>query len=210
MAPRLDKVTRVWGKMKRMEEERTQDNPFCRTAGGHGARPTLLKKKKNRRNTKDRSGSQEGSSLPRDAEVLRFKMLFRQGVCFVRRWCSALWLLQQSVVADAWSTVSIISRESLLFPSWITDKMLQWQQKSGQVKHMPFRNGRNALVTRTCSLWTSKVNRVIFSLLLAVVTEKKQCTKVGWRQRGGKRRQKKLENENKLLGTLHRWEEISL
>jgi len=31
--------------MKRVKEERTQDNPFCRIAGGHGACPPLLQKR---------------------------------------------------------------------------------------------------------------------------------------------------------------------
>lgn len=77
---------------------------------------------------------------------------------------------QQSVLAGACSTWAS-SPESLFSPSWVTDKMLQWQQKSGQAKHTPCWNGRKALVTRICSLWTSKGSRAIFSLLLTLVTE---------------------------------------
>lgn len=117
-----------------------------------------------------------------------------------------------SAISGSWCMdhISITSRESLFSPTWVTDKMLQWQQKSGQVKHMPVWSGRKALVTRICSLRTSKASRVIFSLFLTVVTEKKQYTKVGWQQRGRESRHKKSENKNKLLCTLHRWEEISL
>lgn len=40
--------------------------------------------------------------------------------------------------------------------------------------------------------------------------QEKQCTKVGWQQRGSESRQEKSENKNKLLCALHRWKEISL
>lgn len=145
---------------------------------------------KEKTNAKDLSGSWEGLSLPRDAKAFGFKVLFQQGVCFVRRWCSALWLLQQSVGADACSISAPSPGRACLLPQ-ATDKMLQWQQKSGQVKHMPFWSGRKALVIPICSLWTSKVSRVIISLLLKLVTEQK---KVGLQQRSKESRQEKPEN----------------
>lgn len=174
MAPWLDKVTRVWRKMKHAREEGTQDNPFCRTARGHGAWPgSSLENKRNKRLQR----------LPgRLVAAKRCQSLQ------VQRAISARCLLCQkmmsspvtaSAISGSWCMehISIISRESLFSPTWVADKRLQWQQKSGQVKGIPFWSGRKAPVTQMCSLWTPKVRRVT-SLLLAVVTKKNSAQRL--------------------------------
>lgn len=157
----LNKVTQVWGKMKHVKEQSTQDNPFCRTARAH--RPDLLSFSKETQMLRT-------SVVPGKARACQeMPKLWVQSAISTRcLLCQKMMFspvtVQQSVAADAWS-ISAPSLERGCFLPRATDEMLQWQQKSGQVQHMPFWSGRKALVIPVCSLWTSTVSTVIISLL---------------------------------------------
>lgn len=197
MAPWLDKVTQVWRKMKRAREEGTQDNPFCRTARGHGAWPgSSLENKRNKR--LQRLPGRLAAAKRCQSVQVQHAISTRCLLC--QRMMSGP--VTASAISGSWCMehISIISRESLFSPTWVADKRLQWQQKSGQVKHMPFWSGRKAPVTQMCSLWTSKVRRVT-SLLLAVVTKRNSAQRLdGSREvvKAGRRSLKTKTNSSAL------------
>lgn len=122
-----------------------------------------------------------------------------------------------SAISGSWCMehTHIISREiphlRMFSPTWGTEEMLQWQQKSGQVTCgiLEWQESSSDSNLFLMDIWSEQSNLLLTWLLLTVVTEKKQCRKVGCQQKGRRNRRKKSD-QAKVLCTWLRWEAISL